>query len=254
MTSTDSPWWGDDPFAGIPGADGADDYQPAPAPERDPALMSQTDALAHGQAVPGGPGACADCHHAKVWHSVTNRRHPCERCGCQRYAEQAAKPADDFRDCPAGDGRIYLAANGGWYHWADGRPVPACPRAAGSAARIAELVPDDDALSVDEMAARRDDEMFGPQDADLAAEPGHTAECPGLHQPGEFVCPVIPPCCGRDGYQAHFVGNDSEDGSLFTCAGCGRTFAIDRPRLVDVSMALAEVTARSLELILGGRK
>lgn len=50
-----------------------------------PAEGAATDRLAHGEAVPGGPGACGTCHHAKVWHSHTNRNHPCERCDCASF-------------------------------------------------------------------------------------------------------------------------------------------------------------------------
>lgn len=52
-----------------------------------PAEGMLTDRLARGEAVPGGPGACArpGCGHAKVWHSATNRRHPCEQCNCPQF-------------------------------------------------------------------------------------------------------------------------------------------------------------------------
>ena len=55
-----------------------------------PAEGAATDRLAHGEAVPGGPGACGRCHHAKVWHSATNRTHPCELCECPSFAVPAA--------------------------------------------------------------------------------------------------------------------------------------------------------------------
>jgi hypothetical protein len=52
-----------------------------------PAEGEATDRLARGEAVPGGPGACArpGCGHAKVWLAHLNRRHPCERCGCRGF-------------------------------------------------------------------------------------------------------------------------------------------------------------------------
>jgi hypothetical protein len=48
-----------------------------------------TDRLGRGDAIPFGPGACyrPGCWHAKVWHSVLNRRHPCELCDCERCAD-----------------------------------------------------------------------------------------------------------------------------------------------------------------------
>ena len=46
-----------------------------------PAEGAATDRLAHGQAVPGGPGACT-CHHAKVWHTPKTSTRPCEVNGC----------------------------------------------------------------------------------------------------------------------------------------------------------------------------
>jgi hypothetical protein len=46
------------------------------------------DRLAHGEAVPGAPGACArpGCAHSMPWHTPANPRRPCERCGCRAYA------------------------------------------------------------------------------------------------------------------------------------------------------------------------
>lgn len=59
------------------------------AAELDPAALywQQTERLSHGESVPGGPGACATCGHARPWHSTTNRQHPCYRddCPCSRY-------------------------------------------------------------------------------------------------------------------------------------------------------------------------
>ena len=50
-----------------------------------------TDRLSRGEAAPGGPGACGQegCAHAKVWHSRYGK-HPCERCDCPSYQDQAA--------------------------------------------------------------------------------------------------------------------------------------------------------------------
>jgi len=44
------------------------------------------DRLARGEAVPGARGACASCHHARVWHAHADRNHPCGRCQCISYA------------------------------------------------------------------------------------------------------------------------------------------------------------------------
>lgn len=59
------------------------------------------DRLAHGEPVPGGPGACAHCHHALVWHTPKTTTQPCEighrpvtahmpACGCRAYRRAAA--------------------------------------------------------------------------------------------------------------------------------------------------------------------
>lgn len=61
-------------------------YALADTIERIQAEGEQTDRLARGEAVPGGPGACSSCHHAKVWHNRANRVHECERCNCGRFA------------------------------------------------------------------------------------------------------------------------------------------------------------------------
>jgi len=69
---------------------------PTPEALADGALL---DRLARGEAVPGGPGACANpigCHHAKVWHTPKTGTQPCEighrpvtqhltACGCRDY-------------------------------------------------------------------------------------------------------------------------------------------------------------------------
>jgi hypothetical protein len=49
----------------------------------------QAERLGRGEAVPGGPGACASCHHGHPWHTPKTRRRPCERCGCPGYVAQA---------------------------------------------------------------------------------------------------------------------------------------------------------------------
>lgn len=50
-----------------------------------------TDRLARGEAVPGGPGACAgpSCAHGRPWHSRHGKRR-CERCPCPGYVRYAA--------------------------------------------------------------------------------------------------------------------------------------------------------------------
>jgi hypothetical protein len=53
------------------------------------AARNLTDRLAAGESVPGGPGACHRCGHAKVWHNLRNRTRECEQCQCARYEESA---------------------------------------------------------------------------------------------------------------------------------------------------------------------
>lgn len=66
-----------------------------------PEEAAVTDRLAHGEPVPGGPGACARCHHAEVWHTPKTTNRPCEighravtahldACGCRAYQLAAA--------------------------------------------------------------------------------------------------------------------------------------------------------------------
>jgi hypothetical protein len=66
-----------------------------------PAEGIVTDWLARGDAVPGGPGACArdGCAHAKVHHNLRNRVHQCQRCTCPGWVH-----AD-----PASPGAVILA-------------------------------------------------------------------------------------------------------------------------------------------------
>jgi hypothetical protein len=40
------------------------------------------DDLSAGMAIPGAPGACAGCAHAKVWHRHSRRE--CEKCDCPK--------------------------------------------------------------------------------------------------------------------------------------------------------------------------
>jgi hypothetical protein len=46
------------------------------------------DRLSRGEAVPGGPGACArrGCAHSKPWHTPASPRRACERCACPGYS------------------------------------------------------------------------------------------------------------------------------------------------------------------------
>ncbi|HLN70847.1 MAG TPA: DUF3631 domain-containing protein [Streptosporangiaceae bacterium] len=50
------------------------------------------DRLARGEAVPGGPGACArdGCAHLTLWHGEHGRyrKRPCRQCGCPSYVPQ----------------------------------------------------------------------------------------------------------------------------------------------------------------------
>jgi hypothetical protein len=48
------------------------------------------DRLSRGEAVPGGPGACAQCGHLTLWHGVNGRyrNKPCTKCDCPAYTDQ----------------------------------------------------------------------------------------------------------------------------------------------------------------------
>jgi hypothetical protein len=50
-----------------------------------------TELLAEGEAIPGEKGACAWCHHAKVWHKPKTKFSPCERCDCSRFVQRRNK-------------------------------------------------------------------------------------------------------------------------------------------------------------------
>lgn len=56
----------------------------------------QIDALARGEAVPGGPGACSrqGCHHLTLWHRAPRdprsyRKQPCRKCRCPKWTDEA---------------------------------------------------------------------------------------------------------------------------------------------------------------------
>jgi hypothetical protein len=69
---------------------GAPHPRPRPGGVMTPREGELTDRLARGEAVPGGPGACArdDCAHALVRHSRHGRKR-CERCPCPGFERQA---------------------------------------------------------------------------------------------------------------------------------------------------------------------
>jgi hypothetical protein len=53
------------------------------------------DLLARGEAVPGGPGACAreGCHHLTLWHrgerdNRSYRKQPCRKCRCPGWTDE----------------------------------------------------------------------------------------------------------------------------------------------------------------------
>lgn len=64
-----------------------------------PAEGELTDRIARGEAVEGGPGACTrpGCAHGRVWHSSSNRQHPCERCECPGYQAAVSSAAARLR-------------------------------------------------------------------------------------------------------------------------------------------------------------
>ena len=53
---------------------------------------TEEDQLSHGQAVPGGPGACdrPGCAHLTLWHGQNGRYRgkPCRQCSCPAYVAQ----------------------------------------------------------------------------------------------------------------------------------------------------------------------
>lgn len=52
------------------------------------AAVREGDDLSVGVAIPGAPGACGTCHHAKVWHIAARRS--CELCACRAWAKADA--------------------------------------------------------------------------------------------------------------------------------------------------------------------
>jgi hypothetical protein len=66
-----------------------------PPPHIDP---HGADRLAHGQAVPGHPHACArpGCGHGNPWHTPKTPNRPCEQCPCPGWAppRPAGRPGD----------------------------------------------------------------------------------------------------------------------------------------------------------------
>ena len=52
----------------------------------------QTDRLARGEQVPGGPGACTGCHHGEVWHRKAGTRNGCEKCNCRKFSSTRRRP------------------------------------------------------------------------------------------------------------------------------------------------------------------
>lgn len=79
---------------------------------RQRAELEATDRIAHGASEPTAPGACQrpGCGHGKVWHSHTDRRRPCERCGCLAYQAAAAVP--ELELSPAGQLDLFGADAG----------------------------------------------------------------------------------------------------------------------------------------------
>lgn len=45
----------------------------------------EADDLGSGVAIPGAPGTCTSCHHAKVWH--IRSRFACEQCDCLKLVK-----------------------------------------------------------------------------------------------------------------------------------------------------------------------
>jgi hypothetical protein len=57
--------------------------------------VNAADALARGESVPGGPGACATCGHLTLWHGTHGRyrNKPCQRCDCRAFTAPDDTPA-----------------------------------------------------------------------------------------------------------------------------------------------------------------
>ena len=68
-----------------------------------PPMDTAEDRLMHGDAVPGGPGACARCGHLTLWHGQERgyRRYhgkPCRQCLCTAYTDQPETSADPNKE------------------------------------------------------------------------------------------------------------------------------------------------------------
>lgn len=104
---------------------------------------SATDLLARGEAVPGGPGACTECHHGKVWHRPKTRNRPCERCACPAFkdeATEARREAENNRVERLAAAKVERKAVQLWERdgKAKGEPQPATPNLDAIAAEEAE--------------------------------------------------------------------------------------------------------------------
>jgi hypothetical protein len=74
-----------------------------PRPDDDDELR---DRLSAGEAVPGGPGACAreGCAHLILWHERRGKSRACGKCGCPAYTTEAGQvmPLAQLELFPAG--------------------------------------------------------------------------------------------------------------------------------------------------------
>ena len=89
-------WENETDFRGHPAGTGV----PA-VPERflGPPMDTPEDRLSRGEAVPGGPGACATCGHLTLWHGDHGqyRNKPCRKCQCAAFTNE---PQSDLSDTP----------------------------------------------------------------------------------------------------------------------------------------------------------
>lgn len=72
------------------------------------------DRLSRGEAVLGGPGACATCAHLTLWHGRNGRYHgrPCQRCCClafTRPGEPARPRRSGMRGADGGEVTLFTA-------------------------------------------------------------------------------------------------------------------------------------------------